>query len=249
MAGGRRPAAGVGDAPAGRTPMILWRHELRLLLRQRLSAVALVLLALLGVAALATGMADVARQRTAIAAIAAAQTEDIGAVADYVDRSKDAGSAAYHSFHPTWDAPAPLAFAALGMRDVAPYILRVRALGLEAQIDAGDTFNPRSGCPAGSTSRSCWCSSHRYSRSFCSTTCDRASVRRGGSGRSTRCPAAAALVLGRQCRDAGRRLAGAGADRADARQCRDRPTDPGRTGCGDRAGATRDRQSRMGHPA
>jgi ABC-2 type transport system permease protein len=68
-------------------------------------------------------------------------------VIDYVDRTKDAGSAAYYSFHPTWDAPAPLAFAALGMRDVSPYILRVRALGLEAQIYDGDTFNPELALP------------------------------------------------------------------------------------------------------
>jgi len=127
--------------------MMLWRHELRLLLRQRLTMIALVLLAALTVAALAAGMTEVARQRIAIAAIPAAQAEDIGAVADYVDRTKDAGSAAYYSFHPTWDAPAPLAFAALGMRDVSPYILRVRSLGLEAQIYDGDTFNPEAALP------------------------------------------------------------------------------------------------------
>ena len=127
--------------------MTLWTHELRLLLRQRLSAFALVLLALLGAAAVAAGMAEIARQRAAIAAVPAAQAQDIGAVADYVDRSKDAGSAAYYSFHPTWDPPAPLAFAALGMRDVSPFILRVRALGLEAQIYDGDTFNPELALP------------------------------------------------------------------------------------------------------
>ncbi len=127
--------------------MSLLRHEFRLLLRQRLTIAALALLALLTVAALATGMAEVTRQRAAIAAIPAAQAEDIGAVAAYVDRTKDAGSAAYYSFHPTWDAPAPLAFAALGMRDVAPFILRVRALGLEAQIHDGDTFNPELALP------------------------------------------------------------------------------------------------------
>jgi len=127
--------------------MTLFRYEIRLLLRQRLTVGALALLALLTIAALATGMAEVARQRAAIAAIPAAQAEDIGAIADYVDRTKDAGSAAYYSFHPTWDAPAPLAFAALGMRDVSPYILRVRALGLEAQIYDGDTFNPELALP------------------------------------------------------------------------------------------------------
>lgn len=127
--------------------MILFLHELRLLLRQRLTLFSLVLLALLTVAALAAGMAEVARQRAAIAAIPAAQAEDSGAIAAWVDQKKDAGSAAYYSFHPTWNAPAPLAFAALGMRDVAPYILRIRALGLEAQIYDGDTFNPELALP------------------------------------------------------------------------------------------------------
>ncbi|MCD2316254.1 DUF3526 domain-containing protein [Sphingomonas sp. IC-11] len=127
--------------------MTLWKHELRLLLRGRLSSVALALLAALSIAACAAGMAEVSRQRAAIAAIPAAQAEDIAAVADYVDRTKDAGSAAYYSFHPTWDAPSPLAFAALGMRDVSPYILRIRALGLEAQIYDGDTFNPELALP------------------------------------------------------------------------------------------------------
>ncbi len=127
--------------------MSLFRYELRLLLRQRLTVGALVLLAMLTVAALVAGTAEIYRQRAAIAAISAAQAEDIAAVAAYVDRTKDAGSAAYYSFHPTWDTPAPLAFAALGMRDVSPYILRVRALGLEAQIYDGDTFNPELALP------------------------------------------------------------------------------------------------------
>lgn len=127
--------------------MILWMHELRLMLRARLTIVALALLGLLTIAALAAGMSEVARQRAAIAAIPAAQAEDIGAIAAWVDKEKDAGSAAYYSFHPTWDVPAPLAFAALGMRDVSPYVLRVRALGLEAQIYDGDTFNPELALP------------------------------------------------------------------------------------------------------
>lgn len=127
--------------------MSLWKHELRLLIRARLTVVALALLTILSVASVVAGMAEVARQRAAIAAIPAAQAEDISAVADYVGRTKDAGSAAYYSFHPTWDAPSPLAFAALGTRDVSPYILRVRALGLEAQIYDGDTFNPELALP------------------------------------------------------------------------------------------------------
>nr|WP_314472430.1 DUF3526 domain-containing protein [uncultured Sphingomonas sp.] len=127
--------------------MNLWMQELRLLVRARLILVTLALLAALSVGAVAAGMAEVERQRAAIAAVPAAQAEDIAAVAEYVGRSRDAGSAAYYSFHPTWDAPSPLAFAALGMRDVSPFILRVRALGLEAQIYDGDVFNPELALP------------------------------------------------------------------------------------------------------
>ena len=127
--------------------MALWKHELRLLLRSRMASIALVLLTVLSAAAVAAGMSEMARQRAAIDAISTAQAEDVEAIARYVDREKDAGSAAYYTFHPTWDAPAPLAFAAIGMRDVAPYILRVRALGLEAQIYDGDTFNPELALP------------------------------------------------------------------------------------------------------
>lgn len=126
---------------------MLWIYELRLLLRARLAAFALLLLAVLTVAAIVAGMTEVARQRAQIAAIPAAQAEDIGAVAAWVDKGKDPGSAAYYSFHPTWDTPSPLAFAALGTRDVSPYILRVRALGLEAQIYDGDVFNPELALP------------------------------------------------------------------------------------------------------
>jgi len=100
--------------------MNLWRHEFRLLLRARLSVVALALLAALTIAALAAGLSEVARQRAAIAAIPAAQAEDIGAIAAWAAETGDPGTAAYYSFHLTWDAPSPLAFAALGMRDVAP---------------------------------------------------------------------------------------------------------------------------------
>ncbi|MCC8443665.1 DUF3526 domain-containing protein [Xanthomonas cannabis] len=122
--------------------MLLWKYELLLLLRARAAAAGVVLLALLTVCSLLSGQHVIAAQRANIARIAALQQEDTAAVAAYVARSNDAGSAAYYSFHPTWDAPAPLAFAAVGMRDVAPYILRVRALGLEAQIYDGDSYNP-----------------------------------------------------------------------------------------------------------
>ncbi len=127
--------------------MRIWVHEVRLLLRSKLAAFALLLLAALAIGAVVAGMAEVSRQRAAIARIAPAQAEDVGAIADWVTKMKDAGSAGYYTFHATWDAPSPLAFAAIGMRDVAPYILRIRALGLEAQLYDGDTFNPELALP------------------------------------------------------------------------------------------------------
>lgn len=122
--------------------MNLWRHEFRLLLRSKVAFGSLLLLALLGIASLLSGVQRIDSQRQAIERIAALQAEDAAAVAAAHADSTDAGSAAYYSFQPTWNPPAPLAFAAVGMRDVAPIMLRVRALGLEAQIHDGDAFNP-----------------------------------------------------------------------------------------------------------
>ena len=127
--------------------MNLLLHELRLTLRSRLSAFALVLLAVLAIASVTAGMAEVARQRATIARIQPLQQQDVGAIAQWVTKSKDPGNAAYYTFHATWDSPSNLAFAALGMRDVAPFLLRVRTLGLQAQLYEGETFNPELALP------------------------------------------------------------------------------------------------------
>ena len=126
---------------------MLLRTELTLLLRARMAMFALILVTLLSIAAVAAGMAEVARQRDVIARIPPQQERDLAAIASWVDQGKDPGNAAYYSFHATWDAPEPLAFASLGLRDVAPYILRVRALGLEAQLYDGEAFNPELALP------------------------------------------------------------------------------------------------------
>lgn len=127
--------------------MSLIQHELRLLLRARLASAALVLLALLGAAAVAAGLTEVRHQRDVIERIQPQQARDVAAISQWVSKIEDPGSAAYYTFHPTWDAPSTLAFAALGMRDVSPYILRVRALGLEAQLYDGENFNPELALP------------------------------------------------------------------------------------------------------
>jgi len=127
--------------------MRAWHWELRLILRSRLSVCALLLLLLLSFVAVWSGLHEVAQQRQTIARLAELHEQDVAAVAQQYAGEPDAGNAAYFTFYNTWDAPAPAAFLALGMRDVAPYVLRVRALGLQAQIHEGETFNPELALP------------------------------------------------------------------------------------------------------
>jgi ABC-2 type transport system permease protein len=127
--------------------MGLWRHELRLFLRQRVALPALLLMALLAAASVWAGLGEINRQNDAIARIQPQQAEDVAAITKWVSKEGDAGSAAYYTFHATWDAPSPLAFAAIGQRDVAPYILRVRALGLEGQLYESENYNAELALP------------------------------------------------------------------------------------------------------
>lgn len=125
----------------------LGKHELRLFLRQRLALPVLILTALLSIASVWAGMAEVERQHDTIARIQPQQASDIAAIAKWVSVEGDPGTAAYYTFHATWDAPSPLAFAAIGQRDVAPYILRIRSLGLEAQLYESENYNAELALP------------------------------------------------------------------------------------------------------
>lgn len=127
--------------------MLLWKHELRLFLRQRIAIPALLLMLVLSSASVWAGLAEVARQHDVIARIQPRQASDEAAVAAWVAKEGDAGSAAYYTFHATWDAPSSLAFAALGQRDVAPFVLRVRALPIESQINEGENYNAELALP------------------------------------------------------------------------------------------------------
>lgn len=127
--------------------MTLWIHELRLFLRQRIAFPALLLMLLLSAASVWAGMAEVSRQRDVIARIQPQQAAEMDTLKRWVTKAGDAGEAAYYSFHATWDAPSNLAFAALGQRDVAPYVLRVRALALESQIHESENYNAEMALP------------------------------------------------------------------------------------------------------
>jgi ABC-2 type transport system permease protein len=127
--------------------MTMWRHEMRLFVRQRIAVAALLLMAALSIASVWAGMAEVARQHAAIERIQPQQASDEAAIARWVSLDGDAGNAAYYTAHATWDAPSALAFAALGQRDVAPYVLRIRALGLEGQLQESENYNAELALP------------------------------------------------------------------------------------------------------
>jgi ABC-2 type transport system permease protein len=117
-------------------------HELRLLARAPVSAVALGLLLLLTSLAVVSGSSEIARQHQTMARLAPLQDQEFAALAARPQAARDAGSAAYYTFHATWDPPTSAAFLALGTRDSAPYVLRVRALALQSQLHEGETSNP-----------------------------------------------------------------------------------------------------------
>lgn len=118
------------------------RVELRLILRSRLAVASLMLLLALSALSIWSGLGQVARQEAAIARATAAQASDVAAVsAEYGKPDGDPGYAAYYTFLLTSDRPPPLAFAAIGQRDIQPAVLRVRALGLQQQLYDSETTN------------------------------------------------------------------------------------------------------------
>ncbi len=116
--------------------------ELNLLFRTRLAAGALIFLFFMCILALWNGRQSVRGQQEALARITAAHDADNSRITDRLKKAGDAGSAAYYTPHLTWDTPSPLAFAAFGQRDLQPSALRVRALGLHAQLYESETINP-----------------------------------------------------------------------------------------------------------
>lgn len=134
--------AGSGRAPDGDFVSGLWGHEWRLLMRSRVAAWLTISLATLCVLAVVNGLHEVDRQRAEIAKLIPLAQADLDRVRKQYATQGDPGYAAYFGFHLTMNPPAPLAFAALGQRDYSPFVLRVRALALQAQLHDSETFNP-----------------------------------------------------------------------------------------------------------
>lgn len=94
---------------------------------------------LLSVVSLWTGFAEMQEQQATIERLLEKdKTERVSALA----HQSNYGSAAYYTFHLTYAPPSPLAFAAVGERDVFPWKHRIRMLALEGQIYESDTDNP-----------------------------------------------------------------------------------------------------------
>ena len=117
-------------------------HEWRLLWRSRLALAGLLLLLILSTLAVGSGLSEVARQQETIARVSKLQQQEMAALQARLTYKGDAGTVAYYTFLGTWDEPSDAAFLALGLRDAAPYVLRVRALALQAQLHEGEVFNP-----------------------------------------------------------------------------------------------------------
>lgn len=113
-------------------------RETRFLLRDRGALLWIALAFLLSAAATGFGVAEVREQRATIAELRAEDAKDR---ANALAGQADWGGAAYAAFHLAYAPPSDLAFAALGQRDTAPWLHRVRMLALEGQIHEADTKN------------------------------------------------------------------------------------------------------------
>ena len=115
------------------------QRELRFLVKDRAALLWLGIALLVASLSVFLGLREVAAQQAALSELI-----DI----DHADREvvsglqQDWGSAAYYTFHLTYDPPSDFAFAALGQRDTSPWKHTIRALALEGQIYETDADNP-----------------------------------------------------------------------------------------------------------
>jgi len=114
-------------------------REAKFLLRQRHLVAFFTIVFLLCVFAVGSGISETQTQLTTIERLIDKDTVDRNSV---LAKQSDYGSAAYYSFHLTYAPPSPMAFAAMGQRDIYPWKHRIRMLALEGQIYETDSDNP-----------------------------------------------------------------------------------------------------------
>jgi len=113
--------------------------ELRYAFRERVVVTTLAFAFLLAVSATVAGKLEIYEQLAEIDRLSTETSDDQGHV---LKQQPDVGSAAYYTYHVTYQPPTKLAFSALGTREELPWQHRVRMLALEGQIYESDTGNP-----------------------------------------------------------------------------------------------------------
>lgn len=121
------------------TALAHWKREGWFLLRDKTTVSALLILLLMSTVSVIVGLQKIEHQREVISEMIAADKAEREGVQSTLTTYGDAG---YYSFYITYDTPSPLAFAALGQRDTAPFMKRIRLLAIEGQIYQGESPNP-----------------------------------------------------------------------------------------------------------
>jgi len=114
-------------------------RELKFMLRDKSVLVWLSLAFVFSTAAVILGMSEVRQQNKELAELKQLDRMERETV---LSSQSDWGSAAYYTFHITYDPPSDFAYAAIGQRDVSPWKHRIRMLALEGQIYETDSSNP-----------------------------------------------------------------------------------------------------------
>ncbi len=114
-------------------------REARFLAKRRNLNVFLVIVFALSAFSVWTGVMEIQGQEATIERLVEKDQHERESV---LAKKTDFGSAAYYSFHLTYSPPVPLAFAAMGQRDIYPWKHRIRMLAIEGQIYENDTTNP-----------------------------------------------------------------------------------------------------------
>lgn len=114
-------------------------RESSFMIRDRSQLMVLVLVLLLSTLSIVGGVQEINQQNATIERLQLADSEERKSA---LSKQKNWGGAAYYTFHFTFDAPEPFAFAAIGQRDSQPWKHRVRMLALEGQIYERDANNP-----------------------------------------------------------------------------------------------------------
>ena len=115
------------------------KRETRFMLHDRAVVVWMLVVFCFSSFAVWSGLVEVRQQQESIVFLMDADQQDRSAE---FSKQSDWGSAAYYSFHLTYDPPSDFAFAAMGQRDASSWKHRLRMLALEGQIYEHDPGNP-----------------------------------------------------------------------------------------------------------